>query len=179
MLPFVSRSTGQALAEHSPGQPLDPAGQRQRSTSCWHAPSAAGLRNAATSCLGQKGHKRTLVLRLTTVGHMPWVASPKEMLSAAKESSYVIASRGWAWCASLGMSSLLQGSPGMAGSSQAAPLLVFDHRPPRLWGTWPVWPYSRTRDIVIYFFSSLPPSLHKCHSTMADVMVSQVLGLTD
>ncbi|RLW07131.1 hypothetical protein DV515_00004072 [Chloebia gouldiae] len=97
--------------------------QRQRSSSCWRAPSAAGLHNAATSCLGQKGYKRTLVPRFTTVGHMSWVANPKEMLSAAKESSYVIASGVWAWCASLGISSLLLGSPGMADTIGFSSLL--------------------------------------------------------
>lgn len=98
----------------------------QRSTSRWHALSRVGLCNAATSSLGQKGHKRTLIPHLTTVGHVSWVAHPKEMLSAAKESSYVVASGGWAWYASLEMWPSQMGSPGMAGSSQAAPLLVPD-----------------------------------------------------
>lgn len=179
--PCFSEGAAICFQLHRPSTALDipwtQREQRQRSTSCWHAPSRAGLRNAATSCLGQKGHKRTLIPHLAIVGHVSWVAHPKEMLSAAKECSYVIASRGWACCASLRMSPLRLGSPGTAGSSQAAPLLVPDHRPPRLGCSWPVWSCSRTRDIVIYYFSSLPPSLHKCHSTMADVMVNQVLGL--
>lgn len=170
-------STGQTLAEHSPGQPTGPSGSSAPHPAGMLLPSGVGLLNAATFCLGQKGYKRTLIPCLTTVGHVSWVAHPKEMLSAAKENCYVIASRGWAWCASLGMSPPQLGSPGRAGSSQAASLLVPDHRPPRLWCSWPVWPYSRMRDIIIYFFSSLPPPLHKCHSTVADVMANQVLGL--